>query len=159
MKKLLYPGSFDPVTNGHLDIIKRAAALCDELVVAVFINNEKKPLFSVEERISFLKKAAGEIENVTIASFTGLLADYAEKIDAKAVIKGLRDETDYAYEKKMDRINKKLYPGFETILMFADGELDYVSSSVVKEIAGYGGNINGMVPDFIAKELIRKTNT
>lgn len=152
----VYPGSFDPVTNGHIDIIQRAAKLTDTLYVAVLTNPSKKPFFTVEERISLLEKVTEDIPNVKIEPFSGLLIDYAEKIGAKIIFRGLRAVSDYEYELQMALANKKLKGDTETLFMVANSKYSFLSSSLVKEIATFGGDLTGMVPDFVISEIEAK---
>lgn len=152
----VYPGSFDPVTNGHIDIIQRAAKLTDTLYVAVLTNPSKKPFFTVEERISLLEKVTEDISNVKIEPFSGLLIDYAEKIGAKIIFRGLRAVSDYEYELQMALANKKLKGDTETLFMVANSKYSFLSSSLVKEIATFGGDLTGMVPDFVISEVEAK---
>lgn len=152
----VYPGSFDPVTNGHIDIIQRAAKLTDTLYVAVLTNPSKKPFFTVEERISLLEKVMEDIPNVKIEPFSGLLIDYAEKIGAKIIFRGLRAVSDYEYELQMALANKKLKGDTETLFMVANSKYSFLSSSLVKEIATFGGDLTGMVPDFVISEVEAK---
>lgn len=152
----VYPGSFDPVTNGHIDIIQRAAKLTDTLYVAVLTNPSKKPFFTVEERISLLEKVTEDITNVKIEPFSGLLIDYAEKIGAKIIFRGLRAVSDYEYELQMALANKKLKGDTETLFMVANSKYSFLSSSLVKEIATFGGDLTGMVPDFVISEVEAK---
>lgn len=152
----VYPGSFDPVTNGHIDIIQRAAKLTDTLYVAVLTNPSKKPFFTVEERISLLEKVTEDIPNVKIEPFSGLLIDYAEKIGAKIIFRGLRAVSDYEYELQMALANKKLKGDTETLFMVANSKYSFLSSSLVKEITTFGGDLTGMVPDFVISEVEAK---
>lgn len=156
MKTAIYPGSFDPVTYGHIDIIKRGANLFDRLIVAVLLNPSKKPLFSVEERVELLKAVTYDIPNVEIDYFDGLLVDYAKKVNANAIIKGLRMVSDFEYEFQMALINKKLNPSVETIFLMTNAKYGYLSSSVVKEIAQFGGCLSEFVPDIVAQKLKEK---
>lgn len=152
----VYPGSFDPVTNGHIDIIQRAAKLTDTLYVAVLTNPSKEPTFTVEERINLLKKVTEDIPNVKVEPFSGLLIDYAEKIGAKIIFRGLRAVSDYEYELQMALANKKLKGDAETLFMVSNSKYSFLSSSLVKEIATFGGDLTGMVPDFVISEVEAK---
>ena len=157
MKKAVYPGSFDPMTYGHLDIIKRASEMFDELVVSVLNNQGKTPLFSVEERVKILKEATKDIPNVRIDSFSGLTVDYAAKNNIHVSVRGLRAITDFEYELQIAQTNRKLSEGkLDTIFLTTSLEYSYLSSSVVKEIAYFGGDISQCVPDFVAKQIIEK---
>jgi len=153
---LIYPGSFDPITNGHLDIITRAVHICDKLIVAVGSNESKKPVFTVEERIDMIKSSIGDMENVEVTSFSGLLVDFARKVNAKTIIKGLRAITDFEYEFQMALLNKKLEPEMETLFMMTNVKYSYLSSSAIREIARNGGCIEGLVPDSIRDKIMRK---
>lgn len=153
MRIAICPGSFDPATNGHIDIIKRAGSLFDKVIVAVLNNPNKKPLFSVEERVELLKKTCCSIENVEIDSFSGLLIDYAKSKNANAIVKGLRAVSDFEYELQMALMNKKLNPEVETVFVMTSSKYSYLSSSLVKEVAQYGGCIKGLVPDIIENEI------
>lgn|SRR3989339_1639342 len=155
MKKAVYPGSFDPVTNGHLDVIERAAQLFDEVYVAVIANPEKKPHFSLEERTQMLKEATKNIKNVKIDSFEGLLVDYAKKINANAIVRGLRAVSDFDYEFQMALTNRKMCPDVETVFLMTDYKYSYLSSSMVKQIAKLNGNIEGLVPKNVEEKLKR----
>ncbi len=150
MTKALYPGSFDPLTFGHLDIIERSANIYDEVVVGVLNNSEKKSLFTVEERVEMAKRLTTKYDNVTVASFDGLMVDYAKSIDTKVVIRGLRAITDFDYELQIAQTNKAQYPELETVFMTTALNFSYLSSSIVKEFASYGGDISKFVP----KEII-----
>jgi pantetheine-phosphate adenylyltransferase len=156
MRRAIYPGSFDPVTNGHLDVIERARKLFDEVVVAVAHNDEKQPLFSLEERLELLRETAGRIDNVRIAEFKGLLVDFAKAEKAGAVIRGLRAVSDFEFEFQMALMNRKLEAGVETIFLMPKEEYTYLSSRIVKEIARLGGDVSSFVPARIAKALSRK---
>ena len=157
MKRAIYPGSFDPMTYGHLDIIKRAARNFDEVIVSVLDNKAKNPLFSVEERVKILEEATKDIPNVKIASFSGLLIDYAESIDVHVSVRGLRAITDFEYELQIAQTNSKLSHGrLDTVFFTASLEYSYLSSSGVKEIACFGGDLSECVPDFVAKLLYEK---
>lgn len=147
MISAVYPGSFDPCTNGHLDIIKRSSKLFDKVYVAVLTNSAKKPTFTVEERMELLRQAVCEYDNVEICSFSGLLVDFMRSIDSNIVIKGIRAVSDFEYEFQMALTNKTLYPEVETFFLHTSQEYMFLSSSIVKEIAAYGGSLCGLVPD------------
>ncbi len=147
MSVAVYPGSFDPCTNGHLDIINRSSKLFDKLIVGVLTNMSKSPTFTVEERIELLQSAVSAYPNVEVRSFSGLLVDFMREIDAKVVIKGIRAVSDFEYEFQMALTNKALYPELETLFLHTGQEYMFLSSSVVKEIARYGGSLKGLVPD------------
>ncbi len=156
MRAAIYPGSFDPVTYGHLDIIRRAALIFDELTVSVLNNKTKTPLFSVEERVKMLERATEEYPNVTVDSFSGLLIDYAKEKNVHVSVRGLRAITDFEYELQIAQTNKKFSDGnLDTVFLTTSLEYSYLSSSVVKEIAYFGGDITQCVPPFVA-ELIRE---
>ncbi|MGE5632918.1 MAG: pantetheine-phosphate adenylyltransferase [Caulobacteraceae bacterium] len=156
MKIAVCPGSFDPATNGHLDIIERSAKLFDKVIVAVLNNPNKQPIFSVEERVELLKKTCMLFENVEVDSFSGLLMDYVKKKDANVIVKGLRAVSDFEYEFQMALMNKKLNPEVETVFMMTSNKYSYLSSSLVKEVVKLGGCIKGLVPDVIEKELHKR---
>jgi pantetheine-phosphate adenylyltransferase len=157
--KAVYPGSFDPLTYGHLDIITRAASCYDQLHVAVFHNSEKNPMFSVEERMDMLKATCGHIPNVVVTSSHGLLVDYAKKHDIRVIVKGLRAVSDFDYEFKMALMNKQLSPETETVFMITSLQYLYLSSSLVKEVASYGGRISDLVPPAIEKMVWDRIKT
>ena len=157
MKTAIYPGSFDPMTYGHLDIIKRAADIFDHLTVAVLNNNVKTPLFSVDERVNILKEATKDLKNVSVESFQGLLIDYAKEKDIHVSVRGLREITDFEYELQISQTNRKLSNGqLDTIFLTTSLEYSYLSSSSVKEIASFYGDITPLVPDFVAKLVYEK---
>ena len=157
MKAAIYQGSFDPVTYGHLDVIKRASQIFDELTVSVLNNKLKTPLFSVEERVKILKEAVKDIPNVKVESFSGLLVDYASSRNIHVVIRGLRAITDFEYELQNAQTNAKLSNGaLDTIFLTTSLEYAYLSSSSVKEIASFGGDISMCVPDFVADLVYEK---
>ncbi len=147
MQTAVYPGSFDPCTNGHLDIIRRASKLFGKVVVAVLVNEKKNPMFSFEERVELLKKATADIENVEICSFSGLLAEFMEQNAYNMIIKGLRAVSDYEYEFQMALTNRALCDKVETVFMPCSSEFMFLSSSIVKEIAKYNGELKGLVPE------------
>lgn len=155
--KAVYPGSFDPMTLGHLDIIERAAAIFDELTVSVLNNKAKTALFSVEERVEILKEATKHLPNVKVDSFSGLLVDYAKQRDIHVSVRGLRAVTDFEYELQIAQTNSKFSGGnLDTIFLTTSLEYAYLSSSTVKEIASFGGDISETVPDFVAKKVYEK---
>ena len=156
MVTAVYPGSFDPVTLGHLDVMKRSAALVDELVVAVLQNNKKNPLFSVEERVKMLKEVTKDLPNVEIMPFDGLLVDFAEQIDADVVIRGLRAITDFEYELQMSQTNQRMKPDIETMFLTTSIEYSYLSSTTVREIAAFGGDVSQFVPEAVEIALREK---
>ena len=158
MRRAIYPGSFDPVTNGHLDVVERARKLFDEVIVAVAHNDEKQALFRLKERIDLLQETVGKIDNVRIAQFEGLLVEFARAEKAGAVIRGLRAVSDFEFEFQMALMNRKLHAGVETIFLMPKEEYTYLSSRIVKEIARLGGDVSGLVPACVAKALSRKFN-
>lgn len=156
MKTFIYPGSFDPVTNGHLDIIERASKICDKLIVAVLVSHNKIPLFAMEERVDLLRRVVGDCHNVEIECFSGLLVDFVKKNQADVIIKGLRAVSDFEYELQMALLNKKQSPEIETLFMMSNINYSFLSSSMVKELARYGGNIKGLVPQCIEEDIVNK---
>jgi len=156
LKKGIYPGSFDPVTNGHLDIIHRGAKICDKLIVSVLNNPNKKSLFSVEERVNMIKESTKEYDNVEVNYFSGLLINYAEEQRADVIIKGLRAVSDFEYEFQMALMNKKLSEKVETIFLMTSSNNSYLSSSLLKEVAKFGGCIEGLVPDSVKEAVYNK---
>ena len=156
MNKAIYPGSFDPVTYGHIDIIKRAAKISDELIVAVLINSEKNPLFSSDERVKMLQEVCKDIPNVKVTEFNGLLIDYAKEVGASFIIRGLRAVTDFEYELSIAQVNRVQNPDIDTVFLTTALEYAYLSSSVVKEFASYGSDISRFVPDFISDQIFDK---
>lgn len=151
--RAICPGSFDPVTLGHLDIVKRGASVFEEVVVAVLNNNEKDPLFSVEERVALLKETTKHLPNVRVDSFDGLLIDYARSIGAKAVIRGLRAVSDFEYEMQVASINRKLDEEIETFFIMTNNQYSFLSSSIVKEVAKYDASVKGLVPPVVEAAL------
>ena len=156
MRTAVCPGSFDPVTKGHLDIIKRATGLFDKVIVLVVINPDKNTTFSVEERVEHLKKVTAMLPNVEVDSFSGLLADYLRSTGACAIVKGLRAVSDFEYEFQMAIANKKLNPELETIFITADADAMYLSSSMVREIGSMGGDISNFVPAPVHDRIVKK---
>lgn len=156
MKRVVYPGSFDPITNGHLDIIERASKTFDEVIVVVLINPDKKGLFSIEERISFIQRVTSTYKNVTVDFYEGLLINFMKKKDSNLIIKGLRAVSDFEYEFQMALMNNKLDNEIETVFMMTSAQYSYLSSSSVKQVAKFGGCIKGLVPDSIIHDVIKK---
>lgn len=156
MKIGLYPGTFDPVTKGHLDIIIRSARIVDKLVIGVLPNSAKHPWFSVEERMELLKKCTADIPNVVVDTFDGLTVDFGKELGAGTIVRGLRAITDFEYELQIAQINHKLNPNIDTIFFTTSEEYSYVSSSIVKEIASYGGDISAMVSKEIIPDIFAK---
>lgn len=154
----VYPGSFDPITNGHLDIIKRASRLYDKVIVGVLDNINKKPLFSVDERRDMIERVTGGIANVECDTFSGLLVDFLKCKNAAVIIKGLRTVADFEYEFQMALLNKALNPEFETVFMMTNSMYSYISSSMVKEVAKYNGALEGFVPGEIVPDIRKKYN-
>ena len=156
MRRAVYPGSFDPLTLGHLDIIRRSAGIVDELVVSVLHNSAKNSLFSIDERVSMIKEITHDIPNVKVTKFDGLLVDYVKKIDASLIVRGLRAVTDFEYELQMAQTNRKLNKRVETVFLSTSLEYAYLSSSTVKEIASFGGDITQFVPEFVVEKVTEK---
>jgi len=157
-KIAVVPGSFDPVTNGHLDIIKRAAEVFDIVYVAVLNNSSKRPLFTVEERIALIEQVTKDIPNVRIDQSSGLLVDYAQSKNASAIVRGLRAVSDFEYEMQITSMNRFLDKHIETFFIMTKNEYSFLSSSIVKEVAQYGGDIHGLVPQLIEDALHEKFN-
>lgn len=158
MKIGIYPGSFDPITLGHLDVINRASKLVDKLIIGVLQNSAKKPLFTADERTDMIKQVTGHLDNVTVASYDGLLVDYAREQNATIIIRGLRAVTDFEYELQIAQTNHKLYNDVDTVFLTTGVEYSYVSSTLVKEIASYHGDISQFVPKEIIKKIEDKIN-
>lgn len=153
--KAVYPGTFDPVTNGHIDLIQRAAALFDHLYVAILSNAEKTPLFSVKERVEMLEEAVKRYRKVSVTTFEGLLVDYAEKIGASVIVRGIRAVSDYEYELQMAMMNRRLSSRVETVFLMPAETYSYLSSRLVKEISQLGGSVRGLVPREVERRLRR----
>lgn len=152
----VYPGSFDPVTNGHIDIIQRTSEIFDEVVIAIFTNINKNPLFTVEERIIMLQECTRDIKNIRIEGYSGLLTDYLHNINAQILVRGLRAISDFEYEFQMNSMNKKLASDIETVFLMTSNKYAYLSSSIVKEVAMFGGCIKDLVPDNVEAILREK---
>ena len=155
MRSAVCPGSFDPVTNGHLDVFGRAAALADEVVVAVMKNQSKTGMFSIDERLDILREVVAPFENIRVDTFDGLLVDYCRAHDIVAIVKGLRAVSDFDYELQMAQMNYRL-AGVETLFVSTNPTYSYLSSSLIKEVAAYGGDISGLVPDTVLKRVQRR---
>ena len=155
MRSAVCPGSFDPVTNGHLDVFSRAAALADEVVVAVMKNQSKTGMFSIDERLDILREVVAPFENIRVDTFDGLLVDYCRAHDIVAIVKGLRAVSDFDYELQMAQMNYRL-AGVETLFVSTNPTYSYLSSSLIKEVAAYGGDISGLVPDTVLKRVQRR---
>jgi pantetheine-phosphate adenylyltransferase len=152
----IYPGSFDPPTNGHLDLIQRGSKIFEELVVAILRNPEKSPMFSVSERIEMLRELTADLSNVRIDMFDGLMVEYAKSIQATCVLRGIRAISDYEYELQMALMNRKLEPTLETVFMMPADKYSYVSSRLVREVAQAGGPVKGLVPEVVEQKLREK---
>ena len=157
-RTVICPGSFDPVTNGHIDIITRASMMFDDVIVGVFDNSEKHPAFSIEERIDFLNRTVGDIPNVRVIACDGLLAQCAKDMAATAVVRGLRAVSDFEDEFQMALINRKLNPELDTVFLASDSSYTYLSSSAVKNVASHGGDISNFVPAVIHDEVFNRIN-
>jgi len=153
MMKAAFPGSFDPPTSGHINIINRAASIFQELIVVVAVNKQKKYLFSAEERVSMLKELVKDKENVTVEICDSLIVDFLQKNDVKLLVRGLRGLEDFSYEFELSMMNRTLDPGIETIFLTTDPEFFVIRSSSIRELASFGGNVSGMVPPLVAKAL------
>ncbi|MGI6643855.1 MAG: pantetheine-phosphate adenylyltransferase [Bacillota bacterium] len=158
MLKAVYPGSFDPVTNGHLDIVARASKCFDQVCVVVFTNIEKNPFFTVEERVEMMRSVCRDYPNVVVQSASGLLVEYCKAMGIRVIVKGLRAVSDFDYEFKMALMNKKLSPDLETVFMITALKYLYLSSSLVKEVASYGGCIKGLVPPLVEERVLQRIN-
>lgn len=156
MRVAVYPGSFDPITNGHLDIIERASKVFDKVIVGVLINKNKQPAFSSAERVEFIRTVTAHLENVETAGFDGLLVDFARQRGASVIIKGLRTVNDFEYEFQMALLNKAIDSECETMFMMTNSKYSYISSSMVKELAQYNGDLEGMIPSQIIDKIKEK---
>lgn len=156
MKTWICPGSFDPVTSGHIDIVTRASKRCDNLIVAIGVNDKKVPSFSIEERMEMLKKSTADLPNVRVDVFSGLLIEYAREVGAAAIVKGLRAVSDFEYELQMALLNKRLDETIETIFLMTNINYSFLSSRAVKEIASNNGDIRGLVPDVVLGDIMKK---
>jgi pantetheine-phosphate adenylyltransferase len=152
-KLAIYPGTFDPITNGHLDIVSRASRIFDEIIILIARNTEKTPLFDIDERLRLARKVTGDIGGVSVEVFDGLLAEFARQRNASAIVRGLRAVKDFEYEFQMALMNKSLYPEVETVLLMPSERFTYVNSSIVKEVARLGGDITPHVPPIVAEAL------
>jgi pantetheine-phosphate adenylyltransferase len=152
----VYPGSFDPPTRGHEDLVRRSLALADRLIVAIAVNVMKQPLFSVEDRLDMLRAAVGDDQRVSFQSFEGLLADFAKRVGATTIVRGLRAVSDFEYEFQMALMNRQLHPSLETVFLVPAVDLTYLSSSLVREVARFGGDVSALVHPVVAKALKRR---
>ena len=155
MRRAIYPGSFDPITMGHLDIIERSAKLFDEVVVALLLNIEKQPMFTIEERVAMIREAI-PLSNVRVGTFEGLLVHYAVQQQAQFVVRGIRAISDYEYELQMALMNRRLEPNVETVFLMAGEAYSYISSRLIKEVFKLGGSINGLVPPLVEQRMLDK---
>ena len=156
MSIAVYPGSFDPVTYGHIDIIERSAKVFDKLIIAVLVNSAKKPMFTIEEKVDMIRKVTSHLDNVEVMSFSGLLVDFAKQHNASVSVRGLRAVTDFEYEIQIAQTNAKLNKDLDTMFFTTSIEYSYVSSTIVKEIASYHGDVSEMVPPYVQECLEKK---
>lgn len=157
MIRAVYPGSFDPITNGHLDIIKRCSHVFDEVIVAVLINPNKKGWFDTDERVEQIQKVVSKLKNVKVLSFSGLLVDFMNREDISVIVKGLRSMSDFDYEFQMALMNKKLDSAKETVFMMTNSKYSYLSSTAVKQVALFGGCLDGLIPEELEEEIRAKS--
>ncbi len=156
MKTAVYPGSFDPVTYGHMDIIQRAAGMVEKLIIGVLNNSAKNPLFSVEERVNMLREVCRDLPNIEIRHFDGLLVDFVKECQSNVIVRGLRAVTDFEYELQWAQSNQIVYPAMDTMFLVTNVQYSYLSSSVVREYASHGGDVSSFVPEFVARLLKEK---
>ena len=155
-KIAVYPGSFDPITNGHIDVIKRASKVFDHLIVAVLVNDSKKSMFTLDERLDILKHSIENLDNVSFDSFSGLLVDYCKEKQLSAIVRGLRAISDFEFELQMAQMNRQLYDETETVFFTTSEQYSYLISSLVKEVAKFGGKIDGLIPDYAIMKMKQK---
>ncbi|EMO53700.1 pantetheine-phosphate adenylyltransferase [Leptospira noguchii] len=157
MKHLaIYPGSFDPLTKGHLDILQRSLGLFDKVIIAIAVNSNKSTLFSIEERLGFIREVTKGMKGLEIDTFQGLTVDYCNRVGANSIIRGLRAVTDFDYEYAISLMNKKLAPNVETVFLMSSGEYSFISSTIVKEVARHGRDVSNQVPEIVSKALLKK---
>lgn len=156
MSTCVYPGSFDPITMGHFDLIQRASGMFDRVVVGILNNTDKHPTFAVEERLTLVRRSVGSLANVEVASFNGLLVDFVQQCGANVILRGLRAISDFEYEFQMAATNHRLAPEVETVFLMTSTEYSFLSSSIVRQLGSFGGNIQGMVPEAIREEVVRR---
>lgn len=156
MSTCVYPGSFDPITMGHFDLIQRASGMFDRVVVGILNNADKHPTFAVEERLTLVRRSVGSLANVEVASFNGLLVDFVQQCGANVILRGLRAISDFEYEFQMAATNHRLAPEVETVFLMTSTEYSFLSSSIVRQLGSFGGNIQGMVPEAIREEVVRR---
>jgi len=152
----VYPGTFDPVTNGHLDLVERGCRHFDRLILAILANEGKRPMFTVAERLEFLRRATANLDNVEVDRFDGLLVDYADRVGASFILRGIRAVTDFEYELQMAMMNRRLHPRVETVFLIPSEEYSYVSSRLVREVATFGGDLTGLVPEDVREALVAR---